>query len=193
VCEEDLDRCVDETGTPCATTTTTTAVPACRHATECDDGNPCTSDACDPGSGCTRTPAAGACSDGDDCTLDACVGGECVGEIATPDGVTCAYDQLASIECDGEVLPKKLRKTIAKKVRRSRKLFDKAAGAGLAGKQAKAAALLGKAAKQLDAIVTQADKAAASRKAGKSISAACRDRLRALVENRQQVVGGFVF
>lgn len=188
VCEEDLDRCVDGAGAPC-TTTTTTLVPACTGAAGCDDGNPCTSDACDPGIGCTHTPAAGSCSDGDDCTVDACVAGACVGSIATADGVTCAYDQLASIECDGEALPKKLRKTITKKVKRSRKLFDKA----LAGKPDKAAALLGKAAKQLDAIVVQADKAAASPKPSKSISAACRDRLRALVQNRQQVVGGYAF
>lgn len=217
VCEEDQDRCVDGTGTPCTATTTTststpnstttaptsistttttpttttTAVPACRVAADCDDQNPCTSDACDPTTGCTHAPEAGRCNDDDNCTDDACVGGECVSGIATPNGVTCAFDELANIECDGEILPKKLRKTISKKVKRSRKLFSKATAASLSGNPEKAKALSGKAAKQLDAIVTQADKAAES--ASKSITDACRDRLRSLVENRQHVVGGYVF
>jgi outer membrane protein assembly factor BamB len=192
VCQEDLDRCVDENGTPCSTTTTT-AVPLCRSAADCDDGNPCTADACDPASGCTRTPAAGACSDGDDCTADSCVAGACVGDISTPDGVTCAYDQLAAIECDGDPLPKKLRKTITKKVKRSRKLFDKATDASQSGNAEKATTLLGKSAKQLDAILSQVDKAVASPKPSKSITADCGNQLRSLVQNRQQVVGGYVF
>jgi outer membrane protein assembly factor BamB len=192
VCREDLDQCVDETDTPCSTTTTT-AVPLCRNAADCDDGNPCTSDACDPATGCTRTPAAGQCSDGDDCTADTCVAGVCIGDIDTPDGVTCAYDQLATIECDGEALPKKLKKAITKKVKRSRKLFDKATKASVSGKQEKATALLGKAATQLDAILTQVDKAVASPKPSKDISEDCGNRLRSLVQTRQQAVGGYVF
>jgi outer membrane protein assembly factor BamB len=187
VCQEDLDRCVDENGIPCGTE------PLCRSASDCDDGNPCTSDTCDPATGCASTAAAGTCSDGDNCTADTCVAGACVGNIDTPDGMTCAYDQLAVIECDGEALPKKLKKAITKKVKRSRKLFDKAAKASSSGKQEKAAALLGKAATQLDAIVTQADKAVASSKPSKSITAACGERIRSLVQNRQQVVSGYVF
>jgi len=166
----------------------------CSGAGDCDDGNPCTSDTCDPPIGCTHAAQAGECSDGDRCTADTCVGGQCIGAIATSDGVACAYDQLKVFECDGEVLPKKLRKTITKKVKRSRKIFDKATDAGLSDKPEKAAALLGKAAKQLDAIVAQADKAAAApTKPGKSISEACRDRLRDLVQDRQQVVSGYEF
>ena len=49
----------------------------------CDDGNPCTDDACDPVSGCKSTNNAAACNDGDACTAgDICGGGKCAG--ATP-------------------------------------------------------------------------------------------------------------
>ncbi|MBI5609953.1 MAG: hypothetical protein HY902_13855, partial [Deltaproteobacteria bacterium] len=43
----------------------------------CDDGNPCTTDGCDPVTGCTAVVRD--CADGDPCTIDACeVGtGEC--------------------------------------------------------------------------------------------------------------------
>jgi hypothetical protein len=45
-----------------------------------DDGNVCTSDACDPLTGCAYAPAAGSCdADGNVCTdKDACSGGKCV-------------------------------------------------------------------------------------------------------------------
>ena len=47
---------------------------------DCDDGNPCTEDSCDPQDGCLQVPTDGACDDGDACTdIDACEGGECVG------------------------------------------------------------------------------------------------------------------
>ncbi len=44
----------------------------------CDDGNVCTTDACNPNTGCVTTPKAAACSDGDACTVgDACDSGVC--------------------------------------------------------------------------------------------------------------------
>ena len=46
----------------------------------CDDGNPCTSDSCDPASGCTKTADDGKLcdADGDGCTsADHCVGATC--------------------------------------------------------------------------------------------------------------------
>ncbi len=47
----------------------------------CDDGNPCTTDVCDPIKGCGHLPAEGACDDGNACTEgDVCVEGACVGE-----------------------------------------------------------------------------------------------------------------
>jgi len=45
---------------------------------DCDDLNVCTSDACNPGTGCTHGNVAGACSDGDPCTSgDTCAAGVC--------------------------------------------------------------------------------------------------------------------
>jgi hypothetical protein len=41
---------------------------------DCDDGNPCTDDACDPAQGCSSTPNEAPCEDGDPCTSgDGCV------------------------------------------------------------------------------------------------------------------------
>jgi len=48
----------------------------------CDDGNPCTVDACDPSATCTHSPVADGttCSDQNSCTrADACHAGTCVG------------------------------------------------------------------------------------------------------------------
>jgi hypothetical protein len=46
----------------------------------CDDGNVCTDDSCDPASGCLNTPNTVPCDDGDACTTnDTCSGGACVG------------------------------------------------------------------------------------------------------------------
>jgi uncharacterized repeat protein (TIGR01451 family) len=44
----------------------------------CDDGNPCTDDSCDSGTGCVHVNNTSACSDGDACTTgDTCGGGTC--------------------------------------------------------------------------------------------------------------------
>lgn len=54
---------------------TTTGAPGCDGcASDCDDGDPCTVDACSFGS-CTNEPMD--CDDSDPCTLDACVEGTC--------------------------------------------------------------------------------------------------------------------
>lgn len=47
----------------------------------CDDGNPCTTDSCDPDKGCVYGyPAGIPCDDGDPCTTgDACATGQCAG------------------------------------------------------------------------------------------------------------------
>jgi hypothetical protein len=65
---------------------------------DCDDGNPCTLDDCDPAAGCTydsATSEQAACSDGNACTVgDICAGGLCVpGElIDCDDGNVCTND-----------------------------------------------------------------------------------------------------
>jgi|GEM_PF-2888924 len=49
-------------------------------ARDCDDGEGCTNDGCDPVSGCFHVPTSGACDDGDACTTaDSCASGTCAG------------------------------------------------------------------------------------------------------------------
>ena len=63
----------------------------------CDDGAPCTADACDPDTGkCGHVALVGAatCNDGNVCTqADVCVGGTCTGAgTACSDGKACTWD-----------------------------------------------------------------------------------------------------
>ena len=61
----------------------------------CDDNNGCTTDACDPASGCTHKALDGiGCSDGDSCTqTDKCVAGACKGVgKSCDDGLVCTSD-----------------------------------------------------------------------------------------------------
>ncbi len=52
-----------------------------------DDGDPCTSQVCAPGLGCTRVGYFGACDDGVDCTEDdSCQSGVCAGNDTCPGG-----------------------------------------------------------------------------------------------------------
>jgi hypothetical protein len=79
----------------------TTCAPAAsarvRHLAICNDGNPCTTDGCEPTStgGCFVVPNdAASCSDGDACTLgDHCVAGTCV-KGSTP--LSCDDDQVCT-------------------------------------------------------------------------------------------------
>ncbi|RYZ02787.1 MAG: hypothetical protein EOO73_30460 [Myxococcales bacterium] len=65
-------------------------------AVVCNDGNPCTNDACTPGTGqCVYTNNTANCSDGNVCTLvDKCSGGACVGtgEPNCNDNEACTTD-----------------------------------------------------------------------------------------------------
>ena len=67
-------------GNPC-TVNEKCATDACKGAAlSCDDKNTCTSDSCDPKSGCIHTHVAGACDDENKCTdKDACADGKCKG------------------------------------------------------------------------------------------------------------------
>jgi hypothetical protein len=58
---------------------------------DCDDGNPCTDDLCDPVLGCVHVNNTAPCDDGDLCTSgDQCQGGTCVGlPVACNDGSLC--------------------------------------------------------------------------------------------------------
>lgn len=62
---------------------------------QCDDGNPCTANACDSDVGCTAKSTQAACNDGNPCTTgDACAGGSCSGGGAKDcdDGNACTDD-----------------------------------------------------------------------------------------------------
>ncbi len=84
-------------------------------AVDCDDGNVCTADSCDPAKGCVGTPLQKVCTDGDACTKgDKCVSGVCFPGAAddcdddnpcTDDSCDstkgCAHDVIADgTECD---------------------------------------------------------------------------------------------
>ncbi len=52
----------------------------CQQAADCDDGNVCSTDACDANHSCSHAPAPGTCDDGNLCTLgEACKGLACGG------------------------------------------------------------------------------------------------------------------
>ncbi|MCB9727923.1 MAG: hypothetical protein H6744_16170 [Deltaproteobacteria bacterium] len=66
----------------------------------CDDGNPCTEDACDGATGtCAHVPTSAACDDGDPCTTgDLCQGGSCNGTaLACDDGNPCTSDACEAV------------------------------------------------------------------------------------------------
>ncbi len=58
---------------------------------ECNDGNECTSDSCDPVTGCEATPISGTlCDDGNPCTAnDSCSAGTCIGGSGSGGAVSC--------------------------------------------------------------------------------------------------------
>ncbi|HLY38002.1 MAG TPA: fibronectin type III domain-containing protein [Candidatus Binatia bacterium] len=72
---------------------------------QCDDGNPCTADACDEThrtcthvavAGCVPCTSAAQCDDANACTADACTAGRCT-HTARPDGTSCDD----GLFCDG--------------------------------------------------------------------------------------------
>jgi outer membrane protein assembly factor BamB len=142
------------TSTTSTTTTSTLAPPECTVDADCDDA--------------------------DECTVDRCVGGACQAGVETTDGVLCSLGQLRGAECNGEPLPKKLRKTIGKKVKQAKKWVKKAAKTK---KAAKASKYRGRAAKQLDAIAKKARKTKTA-----ALPQACKDALEALVAAQKGVV-----
>ena len=63
---------------------------------DCNDENPCTTDSCDPSTGCAHSNNTGPCSDGDACTTgDTCSDGTCqtgAGTLNCDDGNPCTND-----------------------------------------------------------------------------------------------------
>ncbi|HNO77545.1 MAG TPA: M12 family metallo-peptidase [Phycisphaerae bacterium] len=67
----------------------------CTLNSECDDGNPCTDDICDPELGCINPNNSAACDDGNACTTsDVCNAGSCVGSspLVCDDSNACTDD-----------------------------------------------------------------------------------------------------
>ena len=66
----------------------------CSSADDCDDGNPCTDEACNPATGCVITLNTKACTDGNACTTgDTCANKSCVGKaLDCNDGDACTTD-----------------------------------------------------------------------------------------------------
>ncbi len=91
---------------PCDDRNECTAVDQCgggscvgMESVNCDDGNVCTTDSCDPEIGCSQTNNSLLCSDGDACTLhDECIEGGCVpgGALNCDDGNPCTDDSCDS-------------------------------------------------------------------------------------------------
>jgi hypothetical protein len=75
----------------------------CTHTpVDCDDGDACTDDSCDPATGCVYTPVV--CDDGDACTTDSCdpepgCPDECCNVHPTPG---CSDAACAALVCDSE-------------------------------------------------------------------------------------------
>ncbi|MBW2989423.1 hypothetical protein KY358_03835 [Candidatus Woesearchaeota archaeon] len=69
---------------------------ACALDTDCDDGNPCTDDTCNPDLTCSHTNNdENQCDDGFFCTInDHCSSGSCISADLRPfdDGISCTYD-----------------------------------------------------------------------------------------------------
>ena len=77
-------------------------IAGCEGPSECDDGNPCTTNDCVSG-GCVYTPIPGCCvaatdcDDSDACTTDTCDQGTCShAMISCDDGITCTTDTCLS-------------------------------------------------------------------------------------------------
>ena len=79
--------------------TETAYVAKCHYDSECDDGDFCTADACNPVEGCANTPYPGCCNeltpctDDDQCTQDVCVDSACTHPpLECSDGNPCTDD-----------------------------------------------------------------------------------------------------
>ncbi len=71
-------------------------VPLCPAGVDCDDGDPCTDDACVPGVGCQSVWNESPCDDGDGCTWgDHCRAGICRGTLTESNG--CSYSQVPAL------------------------------------------------------------------------------------------------
>lgn len=93
-----LRRAFDVESKPACGISSVACAVAGKSAASCDDGNPCTNDACNKTTGtCVFVPNTVACEDGDLCTLsERCLGGSCQGGI--PQVTTLAGNGLTKVQ-----------------------------------------------------------------------------------------------
>ena len=99
-CNEITDTCDHvplPVGAPCTDNNACTVGDACDAggacqpggAANCDDGNECTNDSCNPATGCVHANRTGPCTDdGNTCTTDVCNAGACT-HPSRPNGTAC--------------------------------------------------------------------------------------------------------
>ena len=104
VCETLSGKCVLSTladgtacdaGNPCLLSAVCAAGVCAGQAMSCDDGDPCTDDSCDPGSGCVAVYNTAPCDDGNICTTgEQCSAGFCSGgeSLSCDDQNPCTND-----------------------------------------------------------------------------------------------------
>jgi hypothetical protein len=109
-CNVDTGRCIklaSSNGLPCIDRDFCTTEDRCIEGRcvagpplDCDDGNPCTLDGCDPRQGCVREIVEGRCDDGNACTVrDVCTEGRCRGERRVcDDSDPCTDDTCDALE-----------------------------------------------------------------------------------------------
>jgi hypothetical protein len=100
-CKVDGAACTDascDDGDPCTADACDPLVGCSNEGVTCDDGDPCTADSCDPVDGCSY---ASACDDGDPCTDDSCDASGCQHEP-----VVCAPGSVCVPEAASCVVPK---------------------------------------------------------------------------------------
>ncbi|MEM6558654.1 MAG: hypothetical protein AAF605_02615 [Myxococcota bacterium] len=80
----------------------------CIDVTQCDDGNPCTLDTCEPDSTCSQVLAEDGIScgevEGSTCVQGACVAPECIVAANCDDGNPCTDDICDDFSCSNPVL-----------------------------------------------------------------------------------------
>jgi subtilisin family serine protease len=131
--------------------------PQCAGDDECTDGDACTVDACDPVRGCISTPLGGV------------------------EGVACRLGQLTSHDvCGPGEIDARTEAVIAKRVGSALTLLDKASQVSGGAREK----LLGKVARQLDALRRRVSRA----EARETIPGACASTLEGLIESAQALV-----
>jgi hypothetical protein len=135
---------------------------------DCDDGNVCTHDGCDPATGCANTPLIAAevpeCSAPDACSIATCdpALGCSITDVAGFDSITCRLDTLRAL-LDDPAIDAKARRVLQKRLGKVDKKVASAAAGDEAGKTKKVRRGLTKSGKLLGKMRRKVEKFAGSR------------------------------